>query len=53
MTKVKTKDGKEHLVSDRLAERLVETGDVTIIKDRCKICGFIGCKGALSCPGAY
>jgi len=31
MTKIKTKDGKEHLVSDRLAKRLVETGDATII----------------------
>lgn len=32
MTKVKTKDGKEHLISDRLAKRLVETGDVVIVK---------------------
>lgn len=32
MTKVRTKDGKEHLVSDKLAKRLVETGDVVIIR---------------------
>lgn len=33
MTKVKTKDGKEHTISDALAKKLVKTGDVVIVKD--------------------
>ncbi len=32
MTKVKTKDGKEHIISDSLAKKLVKSGDVIIVK---------------------
>lgn len=32
MTKVKTKDGKQLLISDALAKKLVKTGDVVIVK---------------------
>lgn len=33
MTKVKTKDGKQLLISDALAKKLVKTGDVVIVKE--------------------
>lgn len=33
MTNIRTKDGKEYLVSDKLAKWMIKTGNATKVKD--------------------